>query len=160
MDWKHLFLSADGRIGQKDFWVGWLILFVAGLVLGLIPFIGQIAAIVLIYPSVCVFSKRLHDMGKSGWLAAAPYIVGIVALIIAIMMGGAGIVTAALSGNAENDPAAAAAVLSGLGGAVGVMMLAGVFGIAFTLWVGLSKGDPGENRYGPAPGAPLQSPAI
>ena len=32
MDWKTLFLDAKGRIGQKDFWIGFLILFVGGII--------------------------------------------------------------------------------------------------------------------------------
>lgn len=160
MDWKSLFLSADGRIGKKEFWIGWVILFAASIVLGMIPLIGQIASIALIYPSVCVFSKRLHDFGKSGWLAAVPYVVGLVGTIVAFMIGGAGIFAAAMSGQGGDDPAAAAAAMSGMGGALAIFGLIFLFYIAYTLWVGLSSGDPGENRYGPAPadgqvGAPV-----
>ena len=66
MNWQFLFLSANGRIGQKDFWIGFLILFVAGIILGMIPVLGQIISIALIYPWVCLYSKRLHDFGKTG----------------------------------------------------------------------------------------------
>ena len=149
MDWKNLFLNANGRIGQKDFWIGFLILFVVSFVVHFIPVLGQILWLVLIYPTVCLYSKRLHDFGKSGWLVLVPYAVLFLALVIAVMFVG----TAVLMGGASNlDTGAAAA------GAVGGLMLAGLVGLAallvclgFLLWVGLSKGDPGPNRYGSPP---------
>lgn len=141
MDWKTLFLDAKGRTGQKDFWIGFAILFVVGIVLNFIPLIGQIAAIVMIYPWVCLFSKRLHDAGRSGWLAAIPFVIGLVAGVLAVMMGGA----ALLTGGADE------AAMAAMGGASIVMILSFVAYIAFVLWVGLAKGEPGPNRYGPPP---------
>ena len=84
LDWKTLFLDANGRIGQKDYWIGIIILFAAGVVLSWIPLIGTLVSIASIYFGVCVSSKRLHDMGKSGWLAAIPY--GVTALIAAVII--------------------------------------------------------------------------
>ncbi|HEX8570470.1 MAG TPA: DUF805 domain-containing protein [Caulobacteraceae bacterium] len=144
MNWQFLFLSANGRIGQKDFWIGWLILFVAAIVLGMIPFLGMIISIALIYPQVCIFSKRLHDFGKTGWLAAVPFAIGVVAMVFAMMAGGA-----AMFGVASgNEAAAAGGAMAALAGAGLVMMLAFVAWIGFTLWVGLTKGDPAANKYG------------
>lgn len=148
MDWKTLFLTADGRIGKRDFWIGFAILFVAGLVLGMIPLLGQIVSIALIYPWVCVYSKRLHDMGKTGWLVLAPVGVMVVAFIIAFMMGGAALMGAGMAGS---DAAAGTAAMAGMGGAALVILLACLANLAFLLWVGLSNGDPGENRFGPPP---------
>ena len=146
MNWQHLFLSAKGRIGQKDFWIGFLILFVAGIVLGMIPFLGMIIGLALIYPMVCVLSKRLHDFGKTGWLAAVPYAIFAVGMVIVMIAGGAAMFGAA-SGSAAGTGGAMAAF-----GAVGVVgLLAFVAYIGFILWVGLSKGDPATNQYGPPP---------
>jgi uncharacterized membrane protein YhaH (DUF805 family) len=144
MNWQYLFLRADGRIGQKDFWLGWLILFVAGIVLGMIPLLGMLISLALIYPNVCVFSKRLHDFGKTGWLAAAPYVILLVASVIAMAMGGAAMFSA-MSGSA----AGTAAAMTGLGLGMGIFVLAGLACLAFLLWVGLTKGDPAPNKYGP-----------
>ena len=145
MDWKTLFLDANGRIGQKDFWIGWLIVFAGGLVLGMIPLIGFIASIASIYFNVCIFSKRLHDFGKTGWLYLAPIGVAILGVIIIAVTGGLAVFTASITGN---DAAAA-------GAGVGAMAIAGIVGLAimvvsigFLLWVGLTKGDIGANRYG------------
>lgn len=147
MDWKTLFLDAKGRIGKKDFWIGFLILFVTGIILSFLPIIGQIAGLLLIYPNVCVFSKRLHDFGKTGWLAAVPFVIGLVAGIAVAVTGGA----ALLSGGAGMEADALAAV----GSAGLVMLLAFVAYIGFVLWVGLSKGDEGTNQYGSPRNPPL-----
>ena len=144
MNWQYLFLRADGRIGQKDFWLGWLILFAAGIILGMIPLLGMIIGLALIYPNVCLYSKRLHDFGKSGWLAAVPYAIFVVAGIIAAVTGGASML-GAMTGSATG----AAAAMTGMGLALGVFALAGLACIAFLLWIGLTKGDPAANQYGP-----------
>ena len=148
MDWKFLFLSANGRIGQKDFWIGFLILFVAGFILGLIPVINLIAGLALIYPNVCLYSKRLHDFGKSGWLAAVPYGIGAICLVIMMLAGGAAIIGGGLGGDSS---AAATGAVAAMGTIFLVGGLAFLVGVAFLLWVGLSKGDPGPNQYGPPP---------
>ena len=148
MDWQTLFLKADGRIGKRDFWIGFAILFAVGFVAGLIPIIGQIIALVLIYPWVCVYAKRLHDMGKTAWLILVPFGVGIVAMVVGLMSGGMAMMG---MGAAGTDAAAANAAMAGLGMFGLLMALAGLVGLAFLLWVGLSNGDPGENRYGPPP---------
>lgn len=144
MDWKNLFLSAQGRIGQNDFWIGFAILFVSGMILGMIPFVG----LLLIYPNVCVFAKRLHDFGKTGWLYLVPIGITILLMIVGFMAGGA----AMFAGAAGGDAAASAAAL----GSMGLLMILIVLGLivyfGFVLWVGLAKGDPDTNAYGPPPG--------
>ncbi|WP_296817799.1 DUF805 domain-containing protein [Brevundimonas sp.] len=145
MDWKTLFLDANGRIGKKDFWIGFLILFVAGIILNFVPVIGQIAAILLIYPWICLYSKRLHDFGKSGWLVIVPVVAMIVATIGSIMTMGAAAFGAASS---TTDYGAASAMMGGLGGMALLNVVALLVCLAFLLWVGLSKGDEGTNQYG------------
>jgi len=150
MDWKNLFLSPGGRIGQKEFWIGWVILFVIGIILNYLPqgikMIGSVISLAMIYPTVCVYSKRLHDAGRSGWLAALPYAVAIIGVILAVIVGGAGML-AMLSG----DTSAAAGGMAGVGMAGLIMLGILVFYIAYTLWVGLAKSDPAPNQYGPPP---------
>src|SRR5690242_19896978 len=85
MDWKTLYFDANGRIGQRDFWLGYLILIGVSVIVGFIPVIGQIAQLVLTWAGVCLMSKRLHDFGKTGWLAAVPYAIGIVAMLLMLM---------------------------------------------------------------------------
>jgi uncharacterized membrane protein YhaH (DUF805 family) len=149
MDIQRLFLSANGRIGRGEFWTGFLILFVLGVVVHFIPGLGQILAILLLYPWVCLFSKRLHDMGKSGWLQLIPFAIWIVAVVLAIVMGG----TAAIMAMAGGSHAADAGALAGAGAAVMVMGAACLANLIFLLWVGLSASQAGDNAYGPPPAA-------
>lgn len=148
MDIQRLFLRADGRIGRGEFWTGFLILFVLGIVVHFIPGLGQLLALLLIYPWVCVFSKRLHDMGKSGWLQMILYAVWIVAVVLAVALGGTAAVMAMASGSHDS---AGVGALAGLGMAALVMCGAVLLNLIFVLWVGLSAGQTGDNAYGPPP---------
>lgn len=155
MDWKNMFFSAEGRIGRQQFWIGFLILLGLNVVLGFIPVIGQLLSLVLIWCSICIYSKRLHDMGKSGWLQLIPLGTFLVAMIFAFVTGGAAIMTAAMQGDSA-DPTT---MLAGLGMAALAFGAAGLVCLIFLLWVGLSSGQTGENRFGPAPGS-TAAPAV
>lgn len=148
MDWKTLFLTADGRIGKRDFWIGFAILFVANLVLGLIPVLGALISLALIYPMVCLYSKRLHDFGKTGWLTAIPFVVFALAMVVGLITGGMAVLGMGATGS---EAAAAGAAMAGLGLFGGLMALAGLISLGFLLWVGLTSGDPMDNRYGAPP---------
>jgi len=143
IDWKTLFLEANGRIGQKDYWIGVGILFAAGLVLGWLPLIGTVVSLASIYFGVCVSSKRLHDMGKSGWLAAIPYGVTALAVVLSAMTFIGGIVSTGYG----NDFGA----LAGMGAAGSVWALAFIVNLGFLIWLGVTAGQPGDNLYGPPP---------
>jgi len=149
MDWKFLFFTADGRIGRQNFWIGVLILFAVGMVLGWIPLIGWLISLAAIYCWVCLYSKRLHDMGKSGWLTLIPFGIGAALMMIGFVIGGAAMMTgfAMHPNGADMNPAA----FAGMGAFAGLMGLAGLLGFIFLLWVGLTPGEPGENRYGAPP---------
>src|SRR5215212_10293394 len=100
LDWQRLFLSADGRIGRQEYWVGFLILLGVGFIVKFIPFLGILLSLALIYPQVCVGSKRLHDMGRSGFLMLVPYGIFVVGLIVMAMIGGAAVMGGMMGGNA------------------------------------------------------------
>ncbi len=151
MDWKTLFFSPEGRIGQSAFWIGWLALFGANMVIHFLPIIGQLLGLVTLYCSVCVFSKRLHDMGRSGFLQIWPILICTVLVVGGIVMVAG---PAIMAGIADADESQImAAVMAGVGGMILALLAAFAIGVSFLLWVGLSKGQPGENRYGPAPAA-------
>ncbi len=143
-DWKTLFLQPAGRIGQKDYWIGFGILFGVNLALSWLPLIGFFVSIGAIYCGVCVASKRLHDFGKSGWLAAIPYGIWIAAMVLSLMVFVGGIVSTA---SYDND----FGVLAGMGGMFGLWGLAFLVNLAFVIWLGVTVGDRGDNAYGPPP---------
>lgn len=124
------YCSTRGRASRSEYW--WFILFslVVGSVLenlsdgdGALSLVAGLASLFLIIPHICVTSRRLHDIGWSGWWQLLP---------LALIFGGA---------------------LSVLfdGGILLLVGIAG--GMGFGLYFGLRKGTaPGEpNPYGGAP---------
>lgn len=147
LDWQKLLFSFEGRTRRSHFWIGWLICVGVWWVANVIPFIGQLIQIALIWPNLAIAVKRLHDMGKSGWLVVIPWVVSIVGGIVAVSMMGVSALTNA-SALEAGDPAA---ILGLLGPAMGLVAVIGLVCLGFLLWIGLSDGQRGENRYGPNP---------
>jgi len=148
-DWQKLFLSFEGRTRRSHFWIGWLILLGVGVVAGWLPIIGALISLALIWPNLAISVKRLHDMGKTGWLVAIPWVAATVFTIIGFVM----VMGAAFAGGMgpdyyEDNPAAFFALM---GPGVGAFALAGLVPLAFLLWIGLVEGDKGDNRFGPNP---------
>lgn len=146
-DWKHLFLSFEGRTRRSHFWIAWLVCLGLGVIFGWIPVLGFFLSIALIWPNLAITVKRLHDMGHTGWLAAIPYVVSLVGTIVAISMIGLTAFTNAAALENE-DPAAILAVIGPALGLFGLMLLVG---LGFLLWVGLTDSQAGDNRFGPNP---------
>lgn len=146
MDWKSLFFSPEGRIGRQAFWIGWLCLLGANVVLGWVPFFGWALSLATIWCSVCIHTKRLHDMGQTGWWQVLPLVFGPILIMgSAISIG----VLPAIAALTNGEPELSA--LAALGGFFISLFIAFAVWLAFTLWVGFSLSTPGENRYGPAP---------
>ena len=80
-DFQKAMFSFDGRLRRSHFWIAWLILFAIGFVVGMVPVINMLG-IVLLWPHLAIGVKRLHDMGKPGWLIAIPYVGWIVVLVM------------------------------------------------------------------------------
>jgi uncharacterized membrane protein YhaH (DUF805 family) len=148
MDIQRQFLSAGGRSGRGEFWIGFIILWVLGWILNFIPGIGHWIAMLLIYPWICIFSRRLHDMGRSGWTQLVMWGVWIVAVVLALVLGAGGAIMAMANGGHADYGA-----LAGAGLAFLVLCLALLINLVFVLWVGLSPSQAGDNAYGPPPGA-------
>ncbi|KRA59958.1 hypothetical protein ASD79_10555 [Caulobacter sp. Root655] len=145
MDWKSLFFTADGRIGRQAFWIGWLMLLGVHVVAGWVPLIGWALGLAALFASVCLYTKRLHDMGRTGWWQVLPIVLGPVLILGSAMTIGFG----ALLGELTNIGDGWA--LAGVGGLFVSLAIAFVVMIGFTLWVGTAEGQPGENRYGEPP---------
>jgi uncharacterized membrane protein YhaH (DUF805 family) len=126
IDWRALFLSADGRISRGAWWIGaGVLLTISALYEGLAGPTTRLATFWFAYPALlfgaaCVTWKRLHDRGRSGWWS--------VLVLIAFM---------AVWPLAH--PVAAVFALP-------VLVWAGVE-------LGLLPGEQGANRFGPNPRA-------
>lgn len=145
-NFQQVLFSFNGRIRRQHFWIGWLICLGAGVVLGWIPLLGTLLSIALIWPNLAISVKRLHDMGQSGWLIVIPWIAGIGGVIAAFMTVG---VAALTSGYVNtDDPAAVLAIIGPMFGILGIVAL---IQLGFLLWIGISDGQRGDNRFGPDP---------
>ena len=92
----------------------------------------------------------MHDAGKTAWIHGLVWLIQIGLGIIGFVLAG-GAIMAVLANSGGSDQVNAAAII----GASGSLFLVGGLGfliwIVYTIWVGISAGDPGENRFGPAP---------
>jgi len=148
MDWKYLFLRFDGRISRKPFWLANVALIVLAFgSMFLVGFLGAlvtgsqegasnavftglaVASVVLIYCSLAISVKRLHDRDKSGWWMAFYH--GVSAVQV-------GADAAGLAGTAQAP--------SGIGIALGPAGL-GV-AILYLVDLGILKGTQSPNRFG------------
>lgn len=77
IDWVELFFSSTGRVARAPFLVAAAVLvalaalYEASVGPTLHWLTGWIVYPGLLFSAACVLSKRLHDRGRSGWLAGA-----------------------------------------------------------------------------------------
>lgn len=103
MDWylKVLKQYADfnGRARRKEYWMFFLVNIGVSIVLGIVgavikfPFLGALYSLAILLPGIAVSIRRMHDIGKSGWLLLVgliPFIGAIVLLVWAATEGTSG----------------------------------------------------------------------
>ena len=85
------FADFSGRSRRKDFWIPGILHGVIVNILGVIdsmiigmPILASIISLILIIPSLAVWIRRLHDIGRSGWflLIVLIPVVGVIILLI------------------------------------------------------------------------------
>ncbi len=149
MDFGNLFFSAYGRISRQEFWIAWVILLAVGIFAAFIPGINLLVGLGSLYCGVCVRSKRLHDMGRSGWWQIIPHVAKLVVLVVLIYFGIAALVTG-LSWDMVVHSVAAAGLVAGVIAMILTFVAAGMVNLGFLLWIGISESDPYDNLYGPS----------
>jgi len=93
-DAQRILFGAGGKLGPMEFAQGLVAIIAVSLafsLLSLIPglgalisVLGLIVGLVLAFAWVCIFSKRFHDAGQSGWMTLAA--IG-VAIVLSIVLG-------------------------------------------------------------------------
>ena len=68
----------DGRMGKREYWM----YMIPAIILTFIPFVGQVIALALLLPILGATARRLHDVGKTGWLQLFGLVCGIGYLIV------------------------------------------------------------------------------
>ncbi len=132
-------ISFHGRAGRREWLIGFGVNTLIGTVIGALSTIGPLLSLPWMVAVLAVTSRRLHDMGRPGWLQLVP--MGLFALALGLY--------------AVVDPAGFAALRDGgdlswpldpVLGATAAVVCAGY--LVFYLWVGSTNGDPGPNCYG------------
>ena len=156
----NLLFSPNGRITSGPFWQGVLILLVVSYVMTALSAFGPqgmgaiwtVLSLALIYPSVCVYAKRFHDAGKSGWwylaVIGASFVVGIILSVVLTFPRMAELAT--LGPNTDEYREAVRELQRSL--LLPSLFISTVVTLAVAYVVGNLKSDPQENIYGPPPG--------
>jgi len=135
---RWLYFSSRGRLGPRDFRNAYISLLVVGVLTSLIPVVGLLIGLGCTYGTCCVVTKRLHDMGRSGWLQAA----ALVPWIATVAWG------AVLLGPAAGKNDAFADLIGSNTAMQGAFVVSLAASLAFLAWIAFARGDVGPNPYG------------
>lgn len=151
MDLQALYLSSDGRISRKTWWIGTLILIVATLILyfvlglvglGLTSRWGPIIAyLIVIFPTLNLGVKRRHDRDNNG--NDYRILIGLYAVLTLLQVLGVGY-TATDLGNGM------VAMMPDMWMSV-ITIVVSLYGLYMLIQLGFLKGTPGANTYGADP---------
>jgi len=137
MDWHYLFISLNGRINRKPYWIGTILLAVAGFLIQYFTLLtlGPLAALVIglicLYPSFALMLKRAHDRNRPTWL-------------IAIFFGLMAAATLVRPDDIDNMTEAPTSFML-----VAIPWI--LLSLFFLVDLGFLRGTQGPNRYGPDP---------
>ena len=71
-----------GRTTRRDYWLFWVFTFIVSTSTGIIDaaffgnntYLETLSSIFLFMPSIAVGTRRMHDVGKRGWLLIIPFV--------------------------------------------------------------------------------------
>ncbi len=139
------YFKFSGRSRRSEYW--WFFLLTQVLsIIGNIPIVGWIIGIIgglaVIIPGISITTRRLHDIGRSGWWQLGYWVVTIVVWIVLIGAFAAGFAVL------ENERYWFAGLLFLLSTAASIGAIALI--AVWVIWL-VRKGDLGPNKYGPDP---------
>jgi uncharacterized membrane protein YhaH (DUF805 family) len=138
MNWVYLLDSFEGRIGRKTFWIAMGAVTIAEIVGHVVAEglegsrLNAIVDLAFTYPEFAIAVKRGYDRNMPPWIVAAFFAGGVLLDFLTVT---------GLAGTAEEPSLAAVALAVPLT----------IFGFALLIELGLRRGTPGPNRYGPDP---------
>lgn len=142
-----MFAYLNGRSSRKEYWIGVALLLLVGVGLAYANVGGASGATTFLW--ILIWNRRLHDIGRPGWIMLIP--LGLIVAVTAagMLFGSEDLLHAFEYSQTGSGPITerGAEFFAGLV----IVLLAIQFG--FTIWLGVRKGDPGDNRFGPPPPA-------
>lgn len=170
---KDLLFNPNGRIAKRRFWQGVVLVTVvavikrgmeiklAGAMGGLLGIVAMLVTLGLVYANICIFAKRFHDAGTSGWWIIAVWFgkfftfVLMFALLGGLFLGadGTAVLEAVMEGWATADEAQLTQASRRLVDLLFPLIILSyvVNGVLAALIVGNLPSDPKANAYGPPP---------
>jgi uncharacterized membrane protein YhaH (DUF805 family) len=142
-----MFAYLQGRSSRKEYWIGVALLLLVGIGLAYANVGGASGATTFLW--ILVWNRRLHDIGQSGWIILAPLGLMIAATAAGLVLGGDELLNAFEYSQKGSGPVTDRGAWLFAGTVL--VLIAIQFG--FTIWLGIKKGDPGDNRFGPPPPA-------
>ncbi|HLZ83219.1 MAG TPA: DUF805 domain-containing protein [Caulobacteraceae bacterium] len=130
-------LGFSGRCNKQQYWVMVALLFVAPVLANMVhlPVTGAEAFWLVLY------ARRLHDFGKTLWWAVGVVLLSLVPLVLLAAVEGASFRDLILQQGVDDSGHRSLAYLAAIGCAFLIQHV-------FTVWLGLQKGDEGQNRFG------------
>ena len=169
-----LLFNPNGRIQKNRFWQGLVVLTVASVILQAVqvklgPSFGFVGTFIffalglaLLYADICVYAKRFHDAGTTGWWILAVWLGSyIVSIILSSMFGsmfigeqGIAIQEEMMERMAQGELMIALEAAEALGELLLPLTIASMIANAVIMGfiVGSLKTDPRQNKHGPVPG--------
>jgi uncharacterized membrane protein YhaH (DUF805 family) len=130
-------LGFSGRCNRQQCWVVAAVLFVSPVLANIVhlPVEGTEVFWLVLY------GRRLHDFGKTLWWAVGVVLLSLVPVILLGAIEGKAFRDLMLNQGVDDSGHRSLAYLAAIGSAFLIQH-------GFTVWLGLQKGDEGQNRFG------------